>query len=96
MDIYGFAAIFGLCALFTFATFLAKYLVKARHKHTFAGFAFVWAAFTAVMYFAMENATGWDGLGYMIALIGLSAPIGAGLLVGGLVGLTRREPNTHA
>lgn len=54
------------------------------------------AAFTAFMFIGLENATGWDGLGYLLALIGLSAPSATGFGLGGLIGWLRKAPAVPA
>ena len=48
------------------------------------------AAFSASMLIGLSNAQGWDGLGYLAALIGLSAPGAAGFGLGGLIGWLRK------
>lgn len=55
----------------------------------------VWAAFTGVMFLAVEAATGWDGLGYAAALVGISAPAGIAGLIGGIVGWAKSEKAAH-
>ena len=53
--------------------------------------ALLWAGFTAVMSYGMATATGWDGLGYVLGLIGVSAPSFFGLGLGALIGKYKRE-----
>lgn len=79
------------------ATLLQTYWFGKRQSRTgLVGFGVVWVAFTGVMFFGMENAHGWDGLGYLLALLGISAPSGVAALIGGLVGWAKNEKAIHA
>lgn len=81
---------------FVVAAVIAYLSAKARSGLAFGMIGLLWAAFTAMMFFGMENASGWDGLGYAIALLGLSAPAGAGLGLGGLVGWLKSGKTIYA
>lgn len=50
-----------------------------------------WLAFTVAMFFGLEHASGWDGLTYAAALLGISAPVAVGALVGGTVVLVTKD-----
>ena len=81
--------------------FLASLFVSfAFGKNRFKGglicFGLLWLGFTVAMFFGMEAASGWDGLGYLVGLIGLSVPVGIGALLGGLVGWFRKENTVDA
>ena len=87
-----------------FAVPLSVFLVSgfsafafARHalKGVRAGGAVLWALFTAVMVFGLANASGWDGLGYVIGLIGVSAPSAAGGLLGTLIGWVKGKKDKN-
>ena len=69
---------------------------KAKNNAGLICFGVIWAGFTGAMFFGMENASGWDGLGYMLGLIGISAPTGAAALIGGTVGRLKSEKAMHA
>ena len=60
---------------------------RARYKKLLGVFGVLWTIFTGGLFLAMANATGWDGIGYAIALMFGAAPSGLGLLIGGLTGL---------
>ena len=65
---------------------LAHWSVKARNFAAIGLLALIVAVFTGAMLFEMDRATGLDGLGYLVALLGISAPAGVGLGVGSLTG----------
>lgn len=83
------------------AAFLATFFITFRlaTEQSRAGITalwVVWAAFTAAMFFGMEGTSGWDGLGYLLALLGISAPSGVAALIGGLAGWAKSEKAIHA
>ena len=51
----------------------------------------VWAVFTASMFIWLSNASGYDGLLPLFALIGLSAPCAISAALGGLIGWIKRQ-----
>ena len=55
----------------------------------------LWVGFTAIMFFGMYNANGLDVIGYLIFLIGVSAPTGLGGLIGSLVGWAKSDKAKH-
>ena len=69
---------------------------KARSLAASVMLGLVWAGFTVAMFFGMENASGWDGLGYAIGLVFISAPTGLGLGIGSLVGWLKNGNTVHA
>lgn len=71
---------------FLAALSLSFFFSKRRNKLGLSIIGVMWAAFTGIAFFGMYNASGWDVLGYAAALIGVSAPVGVGGLVGALVG----------
>ncbi len=70
--------------------------VKARSLAASLMLGLVWAGFTVAMFFGIENASGWDGLGYLIGLLFISAPTGLGLGIGSLVGWLKNGNTSHA
>ena len=77
------------------ALILSFFLGKRRNKRGLSIIGLLWAGFTATMFFGMYNATGWDGLGLLFALIGVSAPLGVGGLIGSLIGWARSGAKQH-
>lgn len=69
---------------------------KARRGLLLGLLAVLWAGFTGVMFFEMEQARGMNGLGYALLLIGVCAPLGAGLGLGGLFGWFQEKKVDHA
>ncbi len=84
--IYGVPAVVFLAAAFTCFKF-----GKSGNRQGFGWLAGIWVVFTGGMFFGIEASTGWDGLGYVLALIGISAPVAAGGLIGSIVGWTKRD-----
>ena len=78
-------------AIFLVAAVLAGFLAKEGLKIALVALATIWAAFTTYLMIGVEAAQGWDSLGYFVALLGLSAPSGAGLGIGALVGWMRQR-----
>lgn len=64
----------------------AFFLGKNKSRAGMTALALAWAGFTAWLFFGMQQASGYDGLAYALALVGMSAPIGAGVLIGGSIG----------
>lgn len=81
---------------FVASVFAAYWLMKWRNTAILICLGLVWVAFTGMMFFGMEAATGWDGLGYLLGLLGISAPIGVAGLIGSTVGWFKREKAMHA
>lgn len=75
-------------ALFMFAGYKA---IKANGWAPFWGIAGLWSAFTLTMLFALNAATGWDGLIYVIGLLFISAPSAIGTGLGALVGWVKQR-----
>ncbi len=82
--------------VFLVALFPTYWLAKGKNAAGLICMGVIWAGFTGAMFFGIENATGWDGLGFMLALIGISAPVGAAGLIGGTAGWFKSEKATHA
>lgn len=82
--------VFALSGLVAFA------LGKNKKRGGMATLVLAWLGFTGALLVALEQSTGWDGLGYVVALMGLSAPIGAGLVIGGPIGWMKKEKIVHA
>lgn len=76
--------------------FPSYWLAKAKNNTALIFLGVIWAGFTGAMFFGIENASGWDGLGYLLALIGISAPTGVAGLIGGIVGRFKGEKAMHA
>lgn len=83
-------------AVFLATLFLTFRLGKRQSRGGMIAIGAVWTAFTAVMFFGMQNASGWDGLGYLLGLLGISAPSGVAAVIGGLVGWAKNEKAIHA
>lgn len=89
--------VFGVPSLvFLAALFPCFWLGKQRNGKAFGLIGLIWLIFTGGMFVGIENATGWDGLGYVMALIGISLPTAVGGLLGGLVGWFKEDTATHA
>ena len=78
-------------AVFVASVFVTFQLGKNKKGAALVGVGAVWSAFTVFMFFGMQNANGWDGLGYLLAMIGISAPWGVAALIGGLIGWAKYE-----
>jgi len=78
-------------AVFVTSLFVGLNLIKRRRHGLAVGCCIAWAGFTAWMFFGMEQASGWDGLTYALALIGLSAPVAAGGVIGGVLGWMKQK-----
>jgi hypothetical protein len=83
-------------AAFCVALFLTYWFGKDRNSMGLISLGLLWAGFTGVMFFGLDQATGWDGLGYLAGLLGISAPVGVGYLLGGSVGWLKSEKAVHA
>ncbi len=81
---------------FVVSVFAAYWLMKWRNIAILVFLGLAWAAFTGMMFFGMEAATGLDGFGYVLGLLGISAPIGVAGLIGSTVGWFKREKAMHA
>jgi hypothetical protein len=89
--------LFGVPAAVFCATLFSTYWFgKARNGIGLTSVGFLWAGFTGVMFFGLHQSTGWDGLGYLAGLLGISAPVGVGYLLGGSVGWLKSEKAIHA
>lgn len=73
-------------AAFALTATCAFFLGKNKSRRGMTALALAWAGFTVLLFFGMEQAIEYDGLAYALALVGISAPIGAGVLIGGLIG----------
>lgn len=80
---------------FVGALLLSLFLGKRRSKLGLSIMCALWAGFTGILFFGMYNANGWDAIGYAIFLIGVSAPVGVGGLIGSLVGWARSDDEQH-
>ncbi|WP_108814688.1 hypothetical protein [Loktanella sp. Alg231-35] len=76
---------------FLVATFAGFQCGKAGSRSGLGWFAGIWVAFTTWMFMGIQSSTGWDGLGYVLALIGICAPVGVGGLIGGVTGWIKRD-----
>lgn len=83
-------------AAFCVALFLTYFLGRDRNTLGLTVIGVLWAGFTGAMFFGLGQSTGFDGLGYVAGLIGISAPVGVGYLLGGPVGWLKGEKATHA
>ena len=75
---------------------IAYFSGRARSTPVLTALGVIWAGFTGWMFFGMQQTTGWDGLGYAIALVLLAAPAAVGIGLGGLVGWVRSRKDIHA
>lgn len=80
--------------LFAAAAWLSHFCGKRRIKGGLLAIGGVCVVFSLMMYSGMEQARGLDGLGYLLGLIGIGAPVAAGGLIGGLIGWagSNRQP----
>lgn len=78
-------------AAFIAALLLSFFFGKRRNKLGLSIMGIIWTGFTGIMFFGMYDASGWDGLAYLLALIGISAPTGVGSLIGSLVGWAKSD-----
>ncbi|WP_342076197.1 hypothetical protein [Yoonia sp. SS1-5] len=86
-----------ILSLVTFAFgFLGHYLARIRSGRGFAAIGAVWVAFSVAMLVGMDKAPGWDGLAYLFALLGVSAPSAVGLIGGGAIGYFRGDKTANA
>ena len=89
--------VFGVpLAAFMLSLFVSFALGKAKKSKVFVRFGVLWAFVSGLLTIAMFAATGWDGLGYLAALIGVSAPLGRGTLIGGIVGWMQKDNQKYA
>lgn len=78
-------------AIFLGALLLSFFFGKRHNKLGLSIMGALWAGFTGLLFFGMHKATGWEALGYAVFLIGVSAPIGVGGLIGSIAGWAKRE-----
>lgn len=89
--------VFGIPAvIFAVTVWMTFWMSKRAYRLGLISLGLVWLVFTAGMFFGLEQAVGWDGLGFLLALIGISAPVGVGAIIGGAIGLVKREDVVHA
>ncbi len=69
----------------------AFFAAKARNTALLGLAGILWLCFTVAMGFGLNTAVGWDGLIYIAGLLGISAPSAVGLLIGGVIGIYKRE-----
>jgi len=68
------------------------YFLARRGKWIWlAGLGIALGALSTFLILAANGTSGWDGIGYAILLIGVCAPVGLGLLLGGLTGVILRQ-----
>lgn len=78
-------------AVFAVTAFATFQLGKTKKGAALVGIGTLWLAFTVVMFFGMQNASGWDGLGYLLGLLLISAPSGLAALIGSALGWAKNE-----
>ncbi len=81
---------------FAATVFLSFYLAKLRSLIGLCALNVLWIGFTAAMLFGLDQANSWDGLVFMAALLGISAPVGVGSMIGCTFGLVKRNDTIHA
>ncbi|KQI70797.1 hypothetical protein AN191_15910 [Loktanella sp. 5RATIMAR09] len=79
------------CASFLIPLGLTVVAALRKSKMALAAMAFLWAGFTALMFFQLSITGGWDALLYVLLLLFVSAPAAVGGLIGGLVGWARAD-----
>lgn len=89
--------IFGVpLAVFLVSLFTCFSFGKQRYKKGLVAIGLLLLGFTVAMFVGMGASSGWDGLIYLFALIGIGAPAGVGALLGGLVGWLKKENTVDA
>ncbi len=89
--------IFGVpLAVFLASLFTCFSFGKQRYKKGLVTIGLLLLGFTVAMLFGIGASSGWDGLIYLFALIGIGAPAGVGALLGGLVGWFKKEKTIDA
>lgn len=84
--------LFGVPVVAFVATLFVTFrLGKTKNGAGLIGCGLVWLTFTVFMFFGMQNASGWDGLSYLLGLILLGAPSGLAALIGGFWGWAKSE-----
>lgn len=78
------------------AGWLAYLAGRAKAYPALWGLGGLWLVLTTLLIVAINRATGWDGLGYVLVLIGIAAPSGVGLAFGGTLGFYRGHSNRPA
>lgn len=79
-------------ACFAMAGALGHFLLRSAMAGAFAGLLIAQVIGAGLLYAAATTASGWDGLGYMIFLLGINVPTLLGSAIGGVVGHLRRAP----
>lgn len=74
----------------------AYFLGKDKSRFGLTVFGCIWAVFTASLFFGMWQAKGYDIYLYIMGLIGLSAPLFAGYVIGGGIGWSRKVKRNDA
>lgn len=78
-------------AFFCAASFAGYYLGRRKSGLSFGLIALIWAGLTWMILSEAQSRSGFDGIGYVIVIVGLNAPIGAGVLIGGLFGWFKKR-----
>jgi hypothetical protein len=66
-------------------------LGRRKSGLSFALIAIIWVGLSWLVLREAQSRSGFDGIGYVIVIVGLNAPIGAGVLIGGLFGWFRKK-----
>ncbi|MEJ8560187.1 hypothetical protein QTO30_02310 [Yoonia sp. GPGPB17] len=82
-------------AIFLGAAFPAFFLGRRQSKLGLSILGLIWVAFTGALFFGMNNGNKYEELAYLFALIGISAPVGLGGLIGSLVGWAKSGNGQH-
>jgi hypothetical protein len=79
--------------LHSFAQHFLRGTVWAATKSglSFALIALIWAGLTWVILIEARCRSGFDGIDYVLVIVGVNGPIGAGMLIGGLFGWFRES-----
>jgi predicted permease len=78
-------------AFFGAALFVGYRLGLRKSGLSFALIAPIWIGLTWFTLIEAQSKESWDGIGYVILIVGVNAPIGAGLLIGGLFGWFKKS-----
>ena len=82
-------------ASFVLSIWLTYVLGTKRNVKMLAMLGGVWAVTTLGLFIGMFEASGYDGLAYLFALLGFSAPGGVGALIGGIMGWMKKDNESY-
>ena len=78
-------------AFFVGALYAGYRLGLCKNRLSLALIGLIWVVLTWFTLIEARSRESWDGIGYVLLIVGVNAPIGAGLLFGGLVGWFKKR-----